>query len=148
MHSLTDCIEWLWCKSSDGYGKLTVNSKSVLANREAYIKANGLQHSDIAGKVIRHTCDNRGCVNPEHLLVGTQADNISDMVDRKRTTKGRSYTKGCDNGASKLTDEVVYEIRSLYRKGGLTQKTLALRYSVTQQLIHLIVSHKAWRHLE
>lgn len=76
-----DC--WLWLGSKHkGYGQLTINDKLVRAHRVAYEVWVG----PLAGpeEVVRHTCDTPSCINPEHLVRGTQADNVQDMWDRGR----------------------------------------------------------------
>lgn len=79
-----DCVEWEKARDKNGYGRVGVDGKIHYAHRVAYCRANGLELVDISGVVIRHTCDNPACVNPEHLVSGTQADNVQDMVDRGR----------------------------------------------------------------
>lgn len=79
-----DCWEWQANKDK-GYGKIGINGKSVLAHRFSYLMFNG----DPTGLVVRHTCDNPGCVNPSHLMLGTCADNSRDMVERGRSHHGK-----------------------------------------------------------
>ena len=79
---MDDCIEWTGSVDRDGYGKLEKwhNGKRVqFAHRWAYIQA----HGDIPeGMCVRHKCDNRPCINPDHLEVGTHADNMQDRLAR------------------------------------------------------------------
>lgn len=73
-----------------GYAHVTWpgrRSTSVMLHRLVYCKANALALEDIAGKVVRHTCDNPRCINPEHLLLGTKADNNRDRAERSRSAK-------------------------------------------------------------
>lgn len=78
---------WLWTgwKNPDGYGKVRFQGRRLFAHRFSYERVNGLVPH---GLVVRHTCDQRSCVNPDHLVVGTQADNIRDMVSRGRQRSG------------------------------------------------------------
>ncbi|PHS59692.1 MAG: HNH endonuclease [Alteromonas sp.] len=113
------------------------------AHRVAYVEARGLGIEDIAGKVVRHRCDNPPCINPDHLELGTVADNNRDMADRGRSTRGSA------SGNSKLTSEQVAEIRSRYVarcriNGG---PALAREFGVGQQTISRIVNKKRWTHL-
>lgn len=78
-------------------------------HRIAYCKAHGLRLEDIKGKVVRHTCDNGRCINPEHLLLGTHQDNVQDRVDRDRTARGEAHCQ------AKLTLEQVAAIRRRYK---------------------------------
>jgi len=87
--------------------------------------------------VIRHKCDNRNCINPEHLEIGTQADNLADM-----TKRGRRYIcKGEKNGQSKLTNDQVKEIRQDKR----TLRQIATTYGVTPQTISNIKNNVYWK---
>tara|TARA_R110001606_G_scaffold115974_2_gene244548 strand:- start:697 stop:1032 length:336 start_codon:yes stop_codon:yes gene_type:complete len=91
------------------------------------------------GFVVRHTCDNPACCNPDHLILGTQADNIADMYKRKRNRKA----KGEDNSNSKLTAKQAMEIYS----SPLPPKQLAKCYSITETAVSKIKLKKRWKHL-
>lgn len=116
----------------------------VLQHRLAYIEYHNLELSDIDGKVVRHTCDNRRCINPEHLLLGTQLDNIQDMVDRDRYAK----QAGEENPRAVLTWDVVADIRRNYKKGArsgeYTRTALAEKYGVSAATISDIVGGRSW----
>ena len=100
----TGCWEWQSAKTTDGYGRIFCDSKATLAHRWSY------QHhvGEIPkGMCVCHKCDNPGCVNPDHLFIGTAQDNVNDM-----TAKGRSHeTKGSRNGAAILNEENVRLIK-------------------------------------
>lgn len=85
MHGWTvdedDCWNWTGQVSSDGYGKITRANRSVRAHRLAYEVWNGPIPE---GLLVRHTCDNTLCINPQHLLTGTPKDNTRDMIERGR----------------------------------------------------------------
>lgn len=132
--NVTDCIVWHKCIAKDGYGVTWFRGKKHPAHRVAYIKA----HGEIPeGLVVRHTCDNRSCVNPEHLIIGTQKDNIRDMFER-----GRQHDRSGENSAmSKLTASQVEAIRLDQRK----QKDIALEYGINQSAVSRIKSNKRWR---
>lgn len=134
-----NCIE-ADLPTTKGYGYVSVNGVTIKAHRLAYVVANGLKLMDIDGKVIMHKCDNRLCINPKHLTVGTVADNNAD-----REAKGRSYTrKGNEVNTSKLTAEQVLEIRAL-TKG--TCASIAAKYNVSANAIWAIRSRKTWTHI-
>lgn len=97
-----------------------------------------------AGLLVRHGCDNPICVNPRHLLLGTQADNARDMVRRKRNWSSR----GERNWQAVLTDAQVAEARNLYALGGIRQADLAARYGCTQSHISSIVSGRSRRYAD
>lgn len=86
--SESDCWLWKGTKRAKGYGQFKWNGKNVAAHRMAYTLAYG---SIPEGLLIRHTCDNPPCVNPNHLLVGTDADNVRDMMERGRHASAAKY---------------------------------------------------------
>ncbi|MCD9228614.1 HNH endonuclease signature motif containing protein [Ralstonia pseudosolanacearum] len=109
--------------------------KTRLAHRIAYCEHHGLHLSAIDGYVVRHRCDNPPCVNPEHLELGTQADNMADCAKRSRL-------------CSVLTAEQVAFIRNHYKPrcpeyGG---KALARRFGVSQTTISMAFNRKVWKH--
>lgn len=130
-----DCTEWLWYRNTDGYGVMRYEGKpGVLAHRAAYCDANNVTLSDIKGQVVRHTCDNPGCVNPEHLLLGTVQDNIDDMVGRGRNAKGFMLPR------TVLSDGQVNEIKK-EREGGSKLKEIAGRFGVSEAQISRICNN-------
>lgn len=142
-NSQTGCIEWLGMKSRDGYGIAHRGGKLVKRHRLAYCEANGLDISDISAKVVRHKCDNRACINPEHLELGTSRDNTQDRVSRGRCARGSQ------GGNSKLTEEKVAEIRAIYKPWDrqFGANPLAAKYGVSRSLIGQIANNLIWRHV-
>lgn len=86
--------------------------------------------------VIRHTCDNRKCINPEHLILGTHQDNVRDRVARGRSANGKN------NGRSKLTER---QALTIYKDKTHTRTELARRYNVDRQVIRKIQIGETWR---
>jgi len=130
---------WLWnsCLYPNGYGYLKCKNKSKLAHRISYELYKGeLNISD----VVRHTCDVRCCVNPDHLIAGTQRDNMQDMY-----TKGRRIQTGTHNHMAKLTEGEVREIRLRYSLGNITLEHLGNEYNVNFRTISQIVNYKRWK---
>ena len=126
---------WVWIgrtQEHNGYGYLCIKNKWVMAHRFSY-ELNA-QETIPEGKRILHACDNRICVNPAHLSVGTDLDNVHDMMK-----KGRARI-------AKLTPEQVAEIKRLYKWHSREFGTAALakRYGVTQSTIWLVVSGNSW----
>lgn len=101
-----------------------------------------LEHGQDPGESkVRHKCDYPPCQNPDHLLLGTQADNIADMIERGRDRKrGRP---GRQHHAVKLTDAQVIDIRDRVAAGEM-QKTLAPLFGVSKQQISKIVRGERW----
>ena len=91
-----NCWPWLGAKTKYGYGRFKIAGDVFSAHRVAYVLANNeLPPQDrwsYHGTVVRHTCDNPSCCNPAHLEVGTQEDNVRDMMDRGRHRYARSST--------------------------------------------------------
>lgn len=93
------------------------------------------------GLWVCHRCDNRLCVRPDHLFLGTSDDNIRDKVQKGRSPLGEQ------NGVAKLSEAGVRAIRARYAAGGVSQQALADEYGVSFSLIHAIVRRKIWKHL-
>lgn len=141
----SECILHVGSRNPKGYGYSWVGAigRKVLMHRWAYCQANGLSLDAIAGLVVRHTCDNPPCVNPAHLLIGTQADNIQDMHHRGRERKAT----GVNNAATKLTPDRVASIRRRYVKGSrhCNLVTLAAEYGVYASTIAAVIHQEYHR---
>ena len=139
------CIEWDGVINSYGYGvtRLVVGQNSVMAHRVAYCVENHLDLSDIKGLIVRHKCDNRPCVQPSHLELGTTQDNANDMVSRGRSLTGASHHN------SVLTEEEVLEIRKRYIKRCKTNGQVALgkTFGVSTTTVWNIINRNIWRHI-
>jgi hypothetical protein len=127
------CWNFAGRKDPDGYGAITNGRGPYRAHRAAYEAWVG---SIPAGHVIRHTCDNRQCINPSHLLTGLPADNTQDAVERQRMANGERH------GMHKLTDDEVNSMRCEYARGGVTQRALARRYGCSQAQVNNVLLHK------
>ena len=93
---MSECIDWSGYKIPSGYGLLKVDRKTRLAHRVAYREFVGCTWEDMHGLVVMHTCDNPSCVNPEHLVLGTQKQNHLDMVSKGRQ-QGQRKPIGLDD---------------------------------------------------
>ena len=137
------CWQWQgWC-TKKGYGRfwpgVDSSSQVAIAHRVAYQLARGLIP---AGLYVLHSCDNRRCCNPTHLRLGTQADNMRDMVER-----GRSHSpKGEVNGRAKLTALQVLDIRRR-RARGETGRSVAQYYGVTAVVVSDVARGESWQHV-
>lgn len=124
-----------------GYKRHYYKGRTELAHRAAYED----KHGPIpTGLVVRHKCDNPPCINPDHLELGTQKQNVADCYERGRAVDIR----GVEHHNARLTEEVVLEIKRLqlgYYSGQDTE--LSRRYGVTRSNIGLIRRGKAWKHV-
>lgn len=137
----SECILWNKFKNRDGYGHTRLGGKTFFAHRVAYCEYHGIEIKAIDGICVRHKCDTPSCVNPEHLELGTHAQNMADMVERKRSASGERAKW------AKLTEAQVKEIRQKYIRKSKTANSfiLAEEYGVSQSTISLIVNYKCWK---
>jgi hypothetical protein len=132
---------WLWTAScgTGGYGQIGINNRALAAHRVAYEIAIG---PIPPGMAVCHTCDVRACCRPSHLWLGTRRDNQADMAAKHRSAIG------VRNGAARLTEQDVRDIRRIYANGGISQKRLAEQFGVTQVAVRMIVIGRNWRHVQ
>ncbi len=133
------CWEWQAAMGTDGYGRLGHNMRT---HRLAWELTYGAIPD---GLWVLHHCDNRACVNPDHLFLGTALDNTRDMIAKGRQ-KIVPGLKGERNPTSKLTLEQVREIRERYARGE-NQRALGREFGVSKSLIGNIVRGEAWKGL-
>ncbi len=138
---------WLWkgSKNNKGYGQIKSEyGKNVLAHRVSYAIYHNIQYVE-RGDVIRHSCDNPACVNPAHLLIGTQQDNVNDMVERGRQCfVGRNSRKGEANGFSHLTSSQVLKLRELYNSGMSIRQACTIT-NIEYENARIIIRNKSWK---
>lgn len=130
------CWNWRLRCDRQGYGTIVFKGKKLKAHRFVYWALRGPIKPEPL--VMCHSCDNRKCVNPEHMFWGTRAENQNDMK-----LKGRA-AKGARNGMAKLTELEIFEIRTLGSRGA-QQKELAKIFGVTQPTISYIMNKKVWK---
>ncbi len=122
---------------TDGYGQVVLDRKPMKAHRLAW----ELEHGPIPERMfVCHRCDNRFCVRPAHLFLGTCADNQADMAAKGRSLRGERHNMTI------LSDDDVLDIRAVRAFGG-SQKAIAKAYGVARSTIGLICQRKTWRHL-
>jgi hypothetical protein len=121
------CWTWLACKNSNGYGTFTAYRKTYGAHRFSY----ELHFGEIPkGMCVLHSCDNRLCVNPGHLFIGTHSDNHNDMYAKKRCSRA-----GENNGRAKLSNKQIKEIQEEYSSKGTYQEVLASKFKVSASTV-------------
>lgn len=138
---------WTWMAAIDGKGYGRINApgrKMVAAHRFSYELAFGPIPD---GLFVCHRCDNRRCVNPDHLFLGTAKDNTADMIAKGRGKRPPlPNVKGERHPGVKLTAVQVMAIREAVATG-VQQRILAMQYGVCKATISLIIKRKNWRHL-
>jgi hypothetical protein len=129
------CWQWTGTGNGRGYGTFPIGSRRIMAHRFAWLASRG----DIPeGQDVCHRCDNPGCVNPDHLFLGTHRENLLDSV-----RKGRKRAWG----QQKLNAEQVIEIRQRCAAGE-RQRDVAMTLGIARNTVSQIVTRKTWAHLD
>jgi len=118
-------------KHSNGYSTVKWEGRTGLSHRKAYADANNLSRAALDGIVIRHTCDNRKCIEPTHLVPGTQGQNL---VDRTLRHRYRKLT---------IQEAATIKLRLFI---GETVASLSREYGVRGTMIHHIKTGRQWSH--
>lgn len=117
-----DCWIWTASRGSRGYGQISINGKLYRVNRVAYELVKG---SIPDGMLVCHTCDNPACVNPSHLFLGTNSENMRDMYSKRRFADRRT----------KLSEHDCNRIRDMHARGGVSYDQLAAEFGVSERAI-------------
>lgn len=134
----SDCVIWTGCKGSHGrYGSVGFRGDSWLAHRLAFILFVGPIPK---GFNICHRCDNGLCVNPAHLFLGTQLDNVLDMESKQRS----NHPSCAAHGRSKLTPDDVAAIRAQHANGIATRAIARMYPFVSRTTITAVVKWRSW----
>lgn len=136
-----DCMIYTGGLTPLGYGVFRVNNprRCDRAHRAAYEMAYGPIPD---GQMVCHKCDRRACINPDHLFLGTQKDNMADAAAKGRVAHGEQQ------GAAKLTEANVREIRRSYRDGEETLRELSARFGISPPSVFRVVRRITWKHVE
>lgn len=136
----TPCLEWTGSIKNNGYGQIANEKVPMYTHRLSWIINNG-EIPD--GLYVLHHCDNRKCCNIKHLFIGTQKENVEDMISKNR----KPILMGEKSPSPKLKERDVLEILKLYRSGKYTQMQLAEMYGIDRTVISNIHTGKTWRHI-
>jgi hypothetical protein len=136
LKSESGCWLWTGAHGSSGYGHIGLNGKVLDTHRVSFEL---YRHRIPDGLFVLHHCDVKSCVNPEHLFLGTQTENLLDMTRKGR----RSWASGENSGSAKLTAEKARKIREDTR----SHRTIAKEYEIGKSTVGAIKTGKAWRAL-
>jgi hypothetical protein len=136
------CQLWLGAafEKRRGYGSLNVAGRVIAAHRLSYELHKGPIPK---GMFVCHKCDVPACINPDHLFLGTTADNSADMVAKGRSRKDNKGVFGARHGMSKLNADLVRAIRADTRR----HKDIAADVGVTKGAIQAVKAGDTWRHV-
>lgn len=142
---ITNCWNWKRCHIPGGYGQVRWNGQRHLVHRLAYEAWK--EKIPLSGQrlCICHKCDNPKCCNPDHLWVGTDADNVKDCINKNRNQSYQEIT-GENNMHSKLNNIQVLMIRQKHEAGNTTAE-LVKEFNVTDNHIRNILKRKSWKHI-
>ena len=133
------CWIFLGYRNSRGYGQIGRGPSGTSPVR-AHVASWEIHNGAVPdGLYVLHRCDNPPCVNPKHLFLGTHADNMADMVAKGRVARNER------SGRCRISNEAVRLIREEFARGGVTQTSLAKKYSASVSHICQIINLKARR---
>jgi hypothetical protein len=136
--SADGCWEWQAVRTRNGYGnfkRATATGRMVMAHRMAWELTHG---APTPGLDVCHRCDNRGCVRPSHLFLGTHRENMADAVAKRRMRRGEEH------GQSKLTHAQVAEVRQLAARGE-SLAALGRRFNVSASAVRKVLRGETWK---
>lgn len=134
---------WVWTRKNlckDGYGRYHADGRGISAHRYSYSVFRSESGYISPNLCVCHTCDNRQCVNPSHLFLGSPKDNTADMVNKGRQAKGTKAR------SAKLNDETVKKLRKQAK--GTKAKDIARELGVTASTINKVLRGETWKHID
>lgn len=134
------CWFWMGSTNRQGYGRIHFDGYRWLAHRLSYTLFKGEIQEGLS---VLHRCDIPACVRPEHLWLGTRADNAKD-----RETKRRGHSQvGSDNANAKLNESLVIEIRHIHAQENIGATRLSKIYGIHKSTARDIIKRKIWKHI-
>ena len=134
--ALGECWTWTGASNATGYGRIRSGDEIETAHRTSWLLTRG---EIPAGMFVCHRCDNKLCVRPEHLFLGTNAENVADMISKGRQAKGEARS-------DILTESDVVDIRSC-ASFGASHRALGESFGISREHARDIVNHRRWRHV-
>lgn len=139
---VNECWEWKASLTTSGYGKIAISKNGKDTHDGAHRFLYALLNGELKNNVwVLHKCDNRKCVNPNHLFGGTRNDNIQDMISKGR----RSSTAGSKNGRSKITESDLPHIREMLKNGNKLVD-ISAEFKISISRVSAIKNNKNWKH--
>lgn len=139
----TNCWEWQGYKYKGGYGLMRTGGAEAPRESSHRVSYKIYRGEIPNGLFVLHLCNNPACVNPEHLEIGDQRQNLAYMLKC-----GRKAWIGSRHPKAKLTEDDVRAIRHTHKSSGLSHPALAKMYNVSRPQITLILNRKVWRHVD
>lgn len=139
------CWLWLGRVTSSGYGGATVNNRKMVAHRWVYEVIKG---EAIGSKLLCHRCDNRVCVNPDHMFIGTPLDNMRDCAKKGRIHRWERSRSGEGNPCCRLTEQMVRKMREIRSETGASYAAIARQFGVSQRGAHAAIRGENWGHIK
>lgn len=140
------CLEWHGYMDVYGYGILLVSADGVKKNKKAHRLAYEQVYGPIpAGMFVCHRCDNRACIEPSHLFLGTPAANNADMMTKGRYRPGGKPHPGSKNGRAILNEIQVQSIRKFVKSYGISAARIARSLGMSASAVQRAASGSGWK---
>ena len=138
-YSPDGCWYWTGPINNNSYGRIYVSGRREFTHRLSYKIFNG----EINGSLVCHTCDNKLCVNPDHLFLGNHSINALDMHAKGKSNK----PIGERIGIAKLNINKVIEIRNMFHENMASKTNIAKHFGVHPNTIHAVITERTWKHI-